>query len=429
MMAGVVASKGGCVQRWRRNLAAIWAAQMLAIVGFNTRAPFYVFFLRDDLGVHSTRALTLWSGALNSAGALTMMIAAPIWGVVADRYGRKPMVVRAMACGFVLATLSSFAQHPWHILALRMLEGATLGTVSASVAFVASAVPKDRLGFSLGLMQMAVFSGASIGPLFGGYLAASLGYRHTLWVSGALLGLGAVVAAIFVHEDFVPRSAAQAKRPSFVATTRAHLHNKLLLVLIAVPMLEQTANQSVAPIVPLFVQHLVGSGANAASITGLMLGLGGVAGAISAIFFGRMSDRVNPKSILLVCLIVGGLSYFPQGLAPTVIMLIGFRIIFGLTTGGVGPTTNALLAQITPAEERGSVYGLLSASTAAGGLIGPLGASTLAAATSLRVPFFLTGAMLLLTALWVWRVVPLTLSDAARAGAIIPAPQPTTAPR
>jgi len=419
------------VARWRRNLAAIWTAQMLAIVGFNTRAPFYVFFLRDDLGVHSTRALTVWSGVLNSAGALTMMIAAPIWGVVADRYGRKPMVVRAMGCGFILATLSSFAQHPWHILVLRMLEGATIGTVSASVAFVASAVPKERLGFSLGLMQMAVFSGASIGPLVGGYLSDALGYRHTLWVSGALLGLGGLVALVFAREEFVPRAATQAKPPSFLAATRGHLSNKLLLVLIAVPMLEQTANQSVAPIVPLFVQHLISAGQNPASITGLMLGLGGVAGATSAIVFGRMSDKTNPKSILLACLLIGGISYVPQGLAPTVIVLIGFRLLFGLTTGGVGPTTNALIAEITPPEERGSVFGLLSASTSAGGLIGPLGASTLAAVTSLRVPFFLTGLMLFFAALWVWREVPQSIAAAARGDAPLPAPppEPTAAAR
>jgi MFS transporter, DHA1 family, multidrug resistance protein len=415
------------VALWRRNLAAIWTAQMLAIVGFNTRAPFYVFFLRDDLGVHSTRALTLWSGALNSAGALTMMITAPIWGVLADRYGRKPMVVRAMSCGFVLAVLSSFAQQPWHVLVLRLLEGATIGTVSASVAFVASSVPKERLGFSLGLIQMAVFSGASIGPFVGGYLSDALGYRHTLWVSGSLLGLGALVALFFVHEDFKPQAATAAKRPSFLATTSGHLHNKLLLVLIAVPMLEQTANQSVAPIVPLFVQHLISAGQNPASITGLMLGLGGVAGAISAIFFGRLSDKVNPKYVLLACLFIGGFSYIPQGLAPTIIVLIGFRLIFGLTTGGVGPTTNALIAEITPPEERGSVFGLLSASTSAGGLIGPLGASALAAATSLRVPFFLTGLMLLGTGLWVWRVVPHSVAEAARGDAPLPAPQPTTA--
>ncbi len=414
--------------QWRRNLAAIWTAQMLAIVGFNTRAPFFVFFLRDDLGVHSTRALTIWSGVLNSAGALTMMIAAPIWGVIADRYGRKPMVMRAMGCGFLLAVLSSFAQHPWHVLLLRMLEGATLGTVSASVAFVASSVPKDRLGFSLGLMQMAVFSGASIGPFVGGFLADQLGYRHTLWLSGSLLGLGALVVLFFARENFVPRSATQAKPPSFLATTRGHLHNKLLLVLIAVPMLEQTANQSVSPIVPLFVRHLVGEGAtNLASITGLMLGLGGIAGAISAIVLGRLSDRSKPKYVLLACLIIGGLAYFPQGLAPTIVVLIAFRIVFGLTTGGVGPTTNTLIAEITPPEQRGSVYGLLAASTSAGGLIGPLGASTLAAVTSLRVPFFLTGAMLLLAAVWVWRAVPLTITNPAQLGEPVPVAQPQTA--
>jgi DHA1 family multidrug resistance protein-like MFS transporter len=339
------------------------------------------------------------------------------------------MVVRAMGFGFILATLSSFAQHPWHLLVLRMLEGATIGTVSASIAFVASVVPKERLGFSLGLMQMAVFSGASIGPFVGGYLSDALGYRHTLWVSGALLGLGGLVALIFAREDFVPRLATQPKPPSFFAMTRGHLSNKLLLVLIAVPMLEQTANQSVAPIVPLFVQHLISAGQNPASITGLMLGLGGVAGAISAIFFGRMSDRVNPKYILLACLLIGGFSYVPQGLAPTIVVLIGFRLLFGLTTGGVGPTTNALIAEITPPEQRGSVFGLLSASTSAGGLIGPLGASVLAAVTSLRVPFFLTGIMLLLAALWVWREVPHSVADAARGDAPLPAPAPSPAIR
>jgi DHA1 family multidrug resistance protein-like MFS transporter len=394
---------------WRRNLAAIWVAQMLAIVGFNARAPFFIFFLRDDLGVHNVRSLTLWSGVLNAIGALTMTIAAPIWGVISDRYGRKPMVVRAMLSGCLLSVLSSFAQAPWHVLVLRAAEGATLGTVSASVAYVASIAPKDRLGFSLGLMQMAVFSGASIGPFVGGFFAAAVGYRHALQLSGSLLGIGALVALFFVHEERGKRPVTAAQRPSFFASTRKHLHNRLLLVLISVPFLEQIANQSIQPIVPLFVQHLVGPDRNAASITGIMLGLGGIAGAVSAIVLGRISDRANPKKILIGCLLVGGVAYFPQGLAPAVATLIIFRMIFGLTTGGVGPTTNALIAETTPPEERGSVYGLLQATTSAGGLVGPLGASAIAAATSLRVPFFITGGVLLLAALWVWRAVPDTL--------------------
>lgn len=394
------------MQGWRKNLAAIWVAQMLAIIGFNSRAPFFVFFLRDDLGVHSTHDLTLWAGVLNAAGALTMTIFAPIWGTLADRYGRKPMVMRAMLCGCVLAALSSFATVPWHVLVLRFLEGATLGTVSASVAYVASIAPRDRLGFSLGLMQMAVFSGASIGPLFGGFLADHLGYRHTLWVSGGMLGLGGVVVWLFVHEAARPRMAARGTGPGFIANTRRHLRNRLLLILIAVPFLEQIANQSIQPIVPLFVRQLVGDRSDIASITGLMLGLGGIAGAISAVILGRLSDRVNPKTVLLICLCVGGLAYFPQGLAPTITVLVIARCLFGLTTGGVGPTTNALLAEITPPHEQGSVYGLQQAMISAGGLVGPLGAAFLAAGFSLRAPFFVTGIILLFAALWTWREVP-----------------------
>jgi len=401
------------LQDWRKNFAAIWVAQMLAIIGFNSRAPFFVFFLHDDLGVRSTQALTLWSGALNTAGAVTMTIFAPIWGAVADRYGRKPMVIRAMFSGCILAVLSSFATQPWHVLVLRFLEGATLGTVSASVAYVASISPRARLGFSLGLMQMAVFSGASIGPLFGGFLADHLGYRHTLWASGAMLGVGGLVAWLFVHEAPRPRVGAGVARPGFVATTRRHLHNHLLLVLIAVPFLEQIANQSIQPIVPLFVRQLIGPNGQPASITGLMLGLGGIAGAISAVMLGRLSDRVNPKHVLIACLLIGGIAYFPQGLAPTVVVLIVARCLFGLTTGGVGPTTNALLAEITPQEEQGSVYGLQQAMISAGGLVGPLGASLLAAGISLRAPFFATGAILLFAAFWTWREVPWQIADKA----------------
>ncbi len=397
---------------WQRNLTAIWLAQMLAIVGFNARAPFFIFFMRDDLGVTSTQALTIWSGVLNAVGALPMIIAAPIWGVIADRYGRKPMVLRAMACGCVLSMLSAFAQAPWQVLVLRALEGATLGTVSASVAYVASIAPKERLGFSLGLMQMAVFSGSSIGPLVGGFAAAAFGYRLALAVSGALLGIGAVIVFFFVEEKVTPRPATTARAPSFFATTFKHLHNRLLLVLIAVPLIAQIGNQSVSPLVPLYVQQLVGEQGNAATVTGLMLGLGGIAGAIAAIIFGRISDRSNPKWILFGCLIAGGLAYLPQGLAHTIIVLIIFRVLFGLTLGGIGPTTNALLAESTPPEERGSVYGLQQAMTSAGGLFGPLGASFLAAATSLRVPFFITAAILLGGGLWVWRVVPNNLRTA-----------------
>jgi len=205
--------------------------QMLAIVGFKHACPVLcLFFLRDDLGVHSTALDDLVRRAQTRRAPWTMMICAPIWG---HRGPLRPQADGRAGDGvrFVLATLSSFAQHRGTSSSFACSKGDDR-TVSASVAFVASSVPKERLGFSLGLMQMAVFSGASIGPFVGRLPLRSARYRHTLWVSGALLGLGGLVALVFAHEDFKPQTFNRDKAPLFLTTTRGHLNNKLLLVLI-----------------------------------------------------------------------------------------------------------------------------------------------------------------------------------------------------
>jgi hypothetical protein len=161
-----IRERGKAPINWRRNLYAIFLAQALAIVAFSLRAPFLPFFL-DDLGLHDTDDQALWSGLINSFGAGTMAITAPIWGVIADRYGRKPMLMRAQFAAFVTIGLMGLATEPWHLLGLRMIEGMFTGTVTAATALVATSTPKERLGFGLGLIQTAVFSGSAFGPVPG----------------------------------------------------------------------------------------------------------------------------------------------------------------------------------------------------------------------------------------------------------------------
>lgn len=154
--------------------------------------PVLALFLKD-LGADSGNQATLWSGLINAGGAGVMAITAPFWGVLSDRYGRKPMLLRSMFAAPFTVGLMGFATAPWHLLALRFVEGAFTGTVTASTALVAAASPKARLGYSLGLVQTAVFSGASPCPLFGGLLADQIGYRPTFAVSAALLGSAGVI--------------------------------------------------------------------------------------------------------------------------------------------------------------------------------------------------------------------------------------------
>jgi MFS transporter, DHA1 family, multidrug resistance protein len=162
--------------------------------------PFYI----KELGASSTDQAVLWSGLVLAGGAGVMAVVAPIWGLLADRHGRKPMVLRAMFAAMVTVGLMGLATEPWQLVALRMVEGAFTGTVAASTALVASSAPKERLGFALGMIQTAVIAGASIGPFLGGISADLVGYRSTFYLSAAVLGSAGLIVLLLVHEQFRP---------------------------------------------------------------------------------------------------------------------------------------------------------------------------------------------------------------------------------
>jgi MFS transporter, DHA1 family, multidrug resistance protein len=186
---------------WNVTLYAVWAGQLLALIGFSSRVPFLPFYL-GDLGVGDVSGQALWSGAINAAGAAAMAITAPIWGLLADRYGRKPMLLRGLFGGAGVVVLMGFASSPWQLLGLRVLEGILTGTVAAATALIATSAPKQRLGYALGMVQTAVFAGAAAGPLFGGYAYDRIGPRATFVLAGAMLFCGGVTVAILARERF-----------------------------------------------------------------------------------------------------------------------------------------------------------------------------------------------------------------------------------
>lgn len=382
---------------WRRNLYAIWLSQMLAIVAFSLRTPFLPFFL-GDLGLESTQQQAIWSGLINAAGAGTMAITAPIWGIMADRYGRKPMLLRAQVAAFATIGLMGLATEPWHLLGLRLIEGMFTGTVTAATALVATSVPKERLGFGLGLIQTAVFSGAALGPLFGGLLADGLGYRATFGIAAGMMLSGGLVTLFLVRENFTPQPKEHRER---VGGQWQMLLAPVLLGLTLVLVAVRFASMAVQPIVPLFVRELAGNLAGASSsLAGVTLGVLGVTSAISSVYFGRLGDRRGHWPILLGCLLGSGLVYLPMALAQHPWHLIALQAVFGIFAGGTIPAANALIANVTDPARRGMVFGLMASAGSVGGFIGPLAGSGLAAAFGFRATFVFCGLVLLATA-WV----------------------------
>ncbi len=376
--------------RWQLTLYAMWIAQLLAILGFSFVMPFLPFYVRE-LGVTNERALRVWAGLLMTGSALMMSTMAPVWGALADRYGRKLMVLRAMFGGAVILTLMGFARSVYQLLGLRMCQGAVTGTVPASVALVSSVTPRARLGYSLGLMQTAVFVGSSIGPFLGGMAADRFGYRVPFGITGALLLTGGLLVLVGARARFVPpRAEARA-----VGSAWDIFRTPTVAVLLLVYFSMNLSASFVGAIFPLFVEHILNRSQAAASATGLILGATGVASAVSAVAVGRISDRVGHRRVLIFCTAAAGALCIPQFFAASVHQLLVMRILFGLGAGGMIPAMNAMVATVIPRSLFGRAYGLTTTASAMGWGLGPLLGGITASFFGLRLPFLIMAAMLI----------------------------------
>ena len=332
-------------------------------------------------------------GVLGAATGLAFSIAAPFWGAVADKYGRRPMVVRSMLGGALVLSAMGLASSVSQLLVLRIAQGALTGTISASTAMVSCLTPRKRLGFSLGLMQTAVFSGMSLGPLLGGAVADRMGYRVPFYVAGGMLLFSALLVLIFTREHFQPAPAQTRAQTGALGIIR---NTPGFTTMLAVFLLVNLAGSIAGPIFPLFVEKLLGPGAQKGTITGLLMAVSGVLAAVAAVGVGHLGDRVGQKKMLAVCTLLSGLCCIPQALATSVGQLFGLRAALGLAGGGTGPTINAIVGRLTPRESFGRVYGLTASVASLGGSVGPLLGGVLASALGLRMPFVITGVMLVL---------------------------------
>jgi DHA1 family multidrug resistance protein-like MFS transporter len=329
-----------------------------------------------------------------------MAVAAPIWGTLADRRGRKPMVLRSMFAAMITAFLMAFAMNPEQMVALRMVEGAFTGTVAACAALVASTAPKDRMGYALGMIQTAVFAGASVGPFIGGLLADWVGYRATFLCSALLFALGGLIVLFFVRENFQPVDRGSERGWAAVKASRAWLLTPLVLAMTSVLVLLRFIQMGGRPIIPLYIEELGSyTDARAASLAGLSFGLMGLTSAISSMLLGRRGDRVGHQKILVVCLIGAVVAYIPMAAVISAWQIILLQGVFGFAVGGLLPATNAIIVSSTPAERRGVIFGFTASVGSLGAFAGPIVGASLAATFGFRVAFAVLALIMLVTAI------------------------------
>jgi MFS transporter, DHA1 family, multidrug resistance protein len=384
---------------WRRNLAILFFAQFTAIFGFAFCFPFIPLYLSHDLGVHNSHDLALWTGVSGSATGLASAAVSPLWGVLADRYGRKSMLIRAMLGGGLSVAFLALARNPLELVILRGLQGAVSGTVAATTTLVATGTPRENVGRAMGVISSAVALGSAVGPFAGGIAANYFPLRYVFLGGGVLLLVALVPVVVGVKEAPIVRRL-EPGRTSMREVLRATGPGTALAVgvLLASQSLIQISWSGGQPLIALRLLQLAPD--SAAGVTGIAFATAGVASAIAGIGYSRLAASTGYRWLAATASVLAAGCLVLMGLAPTVVLVVVSTFLAGLCVGAALPAITAMLGLETPPEIQGRVFGLSASATALGFGLGPLLAGTIAGVLNVPIALFtMAGVALLLAAL------------------------------
>jgi len=384
------------MQQWQKNLYTIWSAQFLATLGLTLIVPFIPFYI-GVLGVTRLEDVEWWSGILFAAPFFAQTLAAPLWGVLGDRYGRKIMVLRALGGIGLTNMLAAFVQSVHQLLFLRAAQGGVSGFVSAGNALVSDGIPPDRLGVAMGILQTSLTAGGIIGPLIGGALADHLGYRPVFVINGLMCWVAVAVVLRGARE--APRRTRERAGPGVRANLARFLGSPALRTAGLLLGVSQMAVMSVEPIFPVFVRTLGVPDDRLATTAGVLFSVTGIASILGAPFWGRAADRVGEPWVLVLVQWGAALAYAAQAAVQSTLQLLVFRVALGFFVGGLLPPLYAVIARMTPPDQLGGIMGLTSSAIMLGSLVGPLLGGLLAATIGIRLIFLMSAVLLVLSAL------------------------------
>jgi len=382
---------------WRRNLFILFFAQFTAIFGFSFAFPFIPLYLARDLGVHNAHDLALWTGVSGSATGLTSAVVSPLWGVLADRYGRKSMLIRAMIGGGLSVAFLALARNPIELVVLRAFQGAVSGTVAATTTLVATGTPREHVGRAMGVISSAVALGSALGPFAGGIAANYFPLRYVFLGGGVLLLVALIPVVLGVREAPIVRRV-EPGRTSMRGTLRVAGPGTALAVavLLVSQSLLQISWSGGQPLISLHLLELAPT--TAASVTGIAFAAAGVASAIAGVAYSRLAAKTGYRRLAALASILAAGALVLMGLAPTVVLVVVATFLGGLCVGAALPAITAMLGLETPTEIQGRVFGLSASATALGFGLGPLLAGTIAGVLSVPVGLFTMAAVALLLA-------------------------------
>lgn len=382
---------------WKKNLFVLSIAVFIAGIAFSEIMPFLSLYI-NTLGNFSHQQLNFWSGIVYSGTFIVSAVVSPWWGKLADKKGRKPMILRAGIGMSVVIACMGLVQNVWQLLLLRMLQGVFAGFISNSNALVATETPKTNSGQALGTIASATTAGTLLGPLVGGALTSIFSYRITFMITGGLLLLCSILVLFFVHEDdFKPVTAKKLDKTSGVIKSLRSPH--LIFGLLLTTLIIQAANNSINPIVSLYVRQLLNGHDNVVFISGVIAALPGIATFLVASRFGALGDKIGTHKIIVAGFIAASIFFFLTAFVRNTVELGILRFLVGFSDACLFPQVQTMLTKNSPAAVTGRIFSWNQSAMYIGNIVGPLLGSFVSGMFNYSMVFIVTTVIVLINLL------------------------------
>lgn len=352
---------------WKKNLFVVWLSQFLAMVGFGCCMPFIPLLLKENLHIDDDSLRGLYVSIYYLAAMISLCIATAVWGVLADRFGRKLMLLRASYAAAIFYPLLALAPNFWVLATIRFVCSFFSGTVNPAQTLLIATTPADRHGFVLGVLSTATSAGNMLGYLMGGLIVHYFGYTEAFFTCGGIYLVSGLLVHIFAKDDFNVKLAK--KKRSKSPYKFRDVATPAVLWLLVMFLFMGVANRLVQPYMAMLVEKVHGEFNEAAFYTGIASAAASLGGFFSGLLIGWLCDRIAPRKLLLPILFFGGALKLSMALSGSVEMLIVTRFLTALVAGGIQPILQLMLTKITRPELRGTYFGWSGSINTAGGII------------------------------------------------------------
>lgn len=391
------------MEQWKKNLYILWSASFLLMAAMTSVIPFLPLHIEQNMGIISEEKVAIWAGLIFAANFFTAFLFSPFWGKVADKYGRKLMILRSAFGMAIVISLMGLATNVYQLLFLRLLNGMIAGFNPAAIALVATNTPKEKTGYALGLLQSGMVGGSIIGPLLGGLFADYIGFRQIFIYTGILVAIAGIIVLIFLKDDFKPDKTAI--KTSYLADIRIIAKTQPLIALFGVSFLIQFATLNVMPILPLFVQDLSPPGGRISFFAGLIAATTGFSNMLVSPKLGKIGDKYGAEKVLFFSIIGAAIFFIPQGFSTNVWQLMIWRFLLGITLGGLLPSVNSLIRKFAPIGMESRTYGYSNSAIFLGNMLGPITGGFFAGIIGFKGVFLFTALLLFVNGFWVKSIV------------------------